>query len=158
MAIVRWDPFEAFLGAQQDLSRMFRGSWPKNPNDVSGLAEGGKWAPAVDIYETGEALVVEAELPGMDPHEIEITVDEGILTVKGERKHDSVVNDENYYRVERAWGSFQRSIRLPAEAEQDMVKASYEAGVLKITVPKAEPLEPKSIAVTVETPVEKKQV
>lgn len=155
MAIVRWDPFDAFLGAQEDLNRMFRRGWLGAGED-KGLAEGGKWAPAVDIYETADSLVVEAELPGIDPDDIEVTVDDGVLTVRGERKHERDVKEENYYRVERAWGSFQRSIRLPAESQADEVKAGYDAGVLKITVPKAAPPKPKSVPVTVET-VDKKE-
>lgn len=156
MAIVRWDPFDAFLGAQEDLNRMFKRGWLQAPGTGEGLAEGGKWAPALDIYEAGDALVVEAELPGMDPKDIDVTVDDGVLTIKGERKHERDVQEESYYRVERAYGFFQRAVRLPAEAEPDSVKASYEAGVLRVTVPKVEPKKPKSVPVTVETKKEKK--
>lgn len=156
MAIVRWDPFDAFLGAQEDLSRMFRKSWLRAPGEEEGLAEGGKWAPALDIFEAGDSLVVEAELPGMDPKDIDVTVDDGVLTIKGERRHEKDVHEESYYRVERAYGFFQRSVKLPAEAEPEGVKASYEAGVLKVTVPKVEPRKPKSVPVTVETKKEKK--
>jgi HSP20 family protein len=150
MAIVRWDPFDAFVGAQEDLNRMFRRSWLRNPEE-QGLAEGGKWAPAVDIYETGDSLVVEAELPGIDIKDIDVTVDDGVLTIRGERKHEKEVTDENYHRVERAWGFFQRSIKLPADALSGDVKASYEAGVLKVTVPKTEPPRPRCVPVTIET-------
>jgi len=156
MAIVRWDPFDAFLGAQEDLNRMFRRTWMRPPGTDEGLVEGGKWAPAVDIYESGDSLVVEAELPGMDPKDIDITVDDGVLTIRGERKHEKEVEEENYYRVERAYGFFQRSVKLPADSETDNVKASYEAGVLRITVPKAEPKKPKAVPVTIETRKEKK--
>jgi len=155
MAIVRWDPFDAFIGAQEDLNRMFRRGWLCAPGTEEGLAEGGKWAPALDIYETADSLVLEAELPGMDPKDIDVTVDDGILTVKGERKHEKEVEEENYFRVERAYGFFQRSVRLPVEAETDRVKASYDAGVLKVTVPKAEPKKPKAVPVTIETRKEK---
>jgi HSP20 family protein len=156
MAIVRWDPFDAFLGAQEDLNRMFRRGWLRAPGTDEGVAEGGKWAPAVDIYETGDALVVEAELPGIDPKDIDVTVDDGVLTVKGERRHEREVTEENYYRVERAYGVFQRSVRLPAETEADEVKASYESGVLRIMVPKAEPMKPTAVPVTIETKKDKK--
>jgi HSP20 family protein len=156
MAIVRWDPFDAFLGAQQDLNRMFRRSWLGDQGEETGPAEGGKWAPAIDIYETGDSLVVEAELPGIDPEDIDVTVDDGVLTLRGERKHEREVTEENYHRVERAWGSFQRSIRLPSDAESDKVKASYESGVLKVTVPKTEPPKPRSVTIAVETAEEQK--
>ncbi len=151
MAIVRWDPFDAFLGAQEDLNRMFRRGWLRAPGAEESLAESGKWAPAVDIYETGDSLAVEAELPGIDPKEIEVTVDDGVLTIKGERKHEKEVEEENYYRVERAYGFFQRSIKLPAEVDADKVKASFDAGVLKVTVPKVEPKKPKAVSVTIES-------
>lgn len=156
MAIVRWDPFDAFLGAQEDLNRMFRRGWLRPSGAEEGLADSGKWAPALDIYEVGDSLVVEAELPGVDLKDIEVTVDEGVLTIKGERKHEKDVHEESYYRVERAYGFFQRSVKLPAEAEPEGVKAAYDAGVLKVTVPKAEPKKPKSVPVTIETKKEKK--
>ncbi|MHB8896441.1 MAG: Hsp20/alpha crystallin family protein [Candidatus Geothermincolia bacterium] len=151
MAIVRWDPFDAFLGAQEDLNRMFRIGWLRDPGTEDSLAGGGQWSPAVDIYEAGDSLVVEAELPGIDPKDIDVTVDDGVLTVKGERRHESEVKEESYHRIERAYGLFQRSVRLPAEAEPDKIKASYDSGVLKITVPKAEPKKPKAVPVTIET-------
>ena len=150
MAIARWDPFDAFLGAQDDLTRMFRRSWLRGPDEQS-INEGGKWAPAVDIYETGDSLVVEAELPGIDVTDIDVTVDDGVLTIKGERTHEREVDEENYRRIERAWGLFQRSIKLPTETVADNVTASYDSGVLKVTVPKTEPQQPKSIPVTIDT-------
>ena len=85
-----------------------------------------------------------------------MTVDDGVLTLRGERKHEREVTEENYHRVERAWGSFQRSIRLPSDAESDKVKASYESGVLKVTVPKTEPPKPRSVTIAVETAEEQK--
>lgn len=151
MAIVRWDPFDAFLGAQEDLNRVFRRGFLRVPNTGEGLAEGGKWVPAVDIYEAGGSLVLEAELPGIDPKDIDVTVDDGVLTVRGERRHEREVEEENYYRVERAYGSFQRSVRLPADVEPDKIKASYDAGVLKVMVPKAEHQKTRAVPVTIET-------
>lgn len=150
MAIVRWDPFDAFLGAQEDLNRMFRRDWLPGPTARGKPAEGGTWAPAVDIYETGEALVVEAELPGVSPDEIDVSVDDGVLTISGERLQEREVKEENFYRIERAHGVFQRSIRLPAEVDADKVAASFENGVLKVKVPKTAPKQPKSIKVQIE--------
>ena len=108
MAIVRWDPFDAFLGAQEDLNRMFRRSWLGDAGDAQGLIGGGKWAPAVDVYETGDSLVIEAELPGIDPADIDVRVEDGVLTLRGERKREREVSEENYHRIERAYGIFQR--------------------------------------------------
>jgi HSP20 family protein len=149
MAIVRWDPFDAFLGAQDDLNRMFRRNW-LSPTGERPSTEGATWAPAVDIYETGESLNVEAELPGIEPKDIEVSVDEGVLTIKGERKLEKEVKEENFHRIERAYGMFQRSVRLPQDVDPESVKASYDDGVLKVTVPKVEPKKPKSVPVEVE--------
>ena len=149
MAIVRWDPFDAFLGAQEDLNRVFRRNWLSAMGDRS-AADAGTWAPAVDIYETGDSLTVEAELPGIDPKDIEVSVDEGVLTLKGERKLEKEVKEENYHRIERAYGVFQRSVRLPSDVDADSVKAYYDSGVLRVTVPKVEPKKPKSVPVEVE--------
>lgn len=155
MAIVRWD-LDAFPGAQEDLNRVFRRGWLR-PAGTEGSPPGGAWSPAVDIYETGDSFVVEAELPGVDPREIDVSIDEGILTVKGERKLESEVKEENYHRVERAYGTFQRSMRLPSEVEADKVKAEYDGGVLKVTVPKTEPKKPKSIPIEVESKKKEKK-
>lgn len=149
MAIVRWDPFDAFIGAQEDLNRCFRRSWLRPTGET--LAEGGEWAPAIDIYETGDAFVLEAELPGMDPDDIEVSVEDGVLSIRGERRQEREVKEENYHRVERAYGAFQRSVRLPLDIDADGVKAAYDNGVLKATVPKKEPKKPKSIPIEIET-------
>lgn len=151
MAIVRWDPFDAFLGAQEDLNRLFRRSWLRPADGDKPVAEGGVWAPAVDIYETGETFTVEAELAGIDPKDIDVAVDEGVLTLRGERKLEREVKEENYYRVERAYGMFQRAVRLPSDIDAEKVKAEYDNGVLRVTIPKVQPKKPKSIPVTVET-------
>ena len=152
MAIVRWDPFDAFLGAQEDLNRLFRRSWlaPQTGNKKS-LTEVGTWAPAVDIYETGDSFTVEAELPGVDPKDIDVSVDEGVLSLKGERRLEKEVKEENYHRVERAYGMFQRAVRLPSDVDAEKVKAAYDNGVLKITMPKMKPRKPKSIPVAIES-------
>ncbi|MCJ7653307.1 MAG: Hsp20/alpha crystallin family protein [Actinobacteria bacterium] len=149
MAIVRWDPFDALLGAQEDMNRMFRRGWLRGPGGE--LAEAGAWSPAVDIYETEDSLVVEAELPGVDPKDIDVSVDEGVLSLKGERKLEKVVKEENYHRVERAYGLFQRSVRLPSDVDADAIKANYDSGVLKVSVPKVEPRKTNSVPIEVET-------
>ncbi len=150
MAIVRWDPFDAFLGLQEDLNRLFRKGWLRSPEFGSIFSETGTWAPAIDVYETNDSVVIEAELPGVDPKDVDVSVDEDTLTIKGERKLEKEIKEENYLRVERAYGKFQRSMRLPAEVDVDKIKASYENGVLKINVPKVEPRKPKTVQIEVE--------
>jgi HSP20 family protein len=151
MAIVRWDPFDAFIGAQEDLNRLFRRNWLSTAGGEKSPAEAGTWAPAVDIFETGEAFTVEVELPGIDPKEIDVSVEEGVLNLKGERRLEKEIKEENYHRVERAYGMFARAIRLPTDVDAGRVRAAYDNGVLRVTIPKIEPRKPRSIPITVET-------
>jgi HSP20 family protein len=147
MAIARWDPFDMFVSAQDDLNRLFKRNWMQPQGADSMLPEGARWAPAVDIYESEGQLVVEAELPGVTTDDIDVSIDEDTLVIRGERKVEREVREENYYRVERAIGDFQRSIRLPSEVDSEKVKASYEDGVLKVTVPKMAPRKARRIAI-----------
>lgn len=158
MAIVRWDPFDALLGAQDDLNRLFRSGWLRGTASEGTSSQAGTWAPAIDIYETEDSLVVEAEVPGVEPGDISVTLDDGVLTLRGERKLEKEVKEENYHRVERAYGAFQRGIRLPSDLDPDKVKASFDNGVLKVTVEKTAPKKPKSISVEVQSKKDKKQV
>ncbi len=152
MAIMRWDPLDAFLGAQEDLNRLFRrGFLSAAASEDKSLVGGSAWAPAVDIYETADSFTVEVELPGVEPGEIDVSVDDGMLSIKGERSLDKETREENFLRVERASGMFQRSMRLPTDIDADKVKASYDNGVLKITVPKIQPKKAKSVPIAVES-------
>lgn len=139
MAIIRWDPFREMTGMQDQVDRLWRG-----------LLEGRRqesWLPAVDVFDTKEAVVLKAELAGMDPEEIEIEVDDNVLTIKGERRFEEKVDEERYYRIERRFGSFQRSLALPQGVRADEIIAAYDDGILTVTVPKAEEEKPKKIEV-----------
>jgi HSP20 family protein len=105
------------------------------------------WVPAVDVFDTRDAVVLKAELPGMKVDDIEIEVDDNVLTLKGERAFEEKVDEERYYRVERRYGAFQRSLALPQGVKADEIQASYDDGVLQVTVPKAEAARPKRIEV-----------
>ena len=107
------------------------------------------WAPAVDIYETEHELVVKADLPDIKPEELDIRVENNILTIRGERKFEKKVNESNYLRVERAYGSFSRSFSLANTVNSDAIKAEYKDGVLTLTIPKREEAKPKQIKVNV---------
>lgn len=157
MAIVRWDPFDTFLGTQENLNRLVRRSWSRTPGLDSLIAEGGTWAPAVDIYETESSLMIEAELPGVDPKDIDVSIDDGVLRLRGERKMEKEVKEENYHRVERAYGVFERSVRLPSEVNPDTVKADYDNGVLKVSLPKVEPKKAKSVSIKISSSKEAKK-
>jgi len=110
------------------------------------------WAPAVDIYETEHELVVKADLPEVDPKELDIRVENHLLTIRGERKFEKKVNEDSYLRVERAYGSFSRSFSLANTVNAEAIKADYQNGVLTLTIPKREEAKPKQIKVNVGTP------
>jgi HSP20 family protein len=110
------------------------------------------WAPAVDIHESEHELTVKADLPGIDAKDLDIRVENNILTIRGDRKFEKKVNEDNYLRVERAYGSFSRSFSLANTVNSDAIKADYQNGVLTLVVPKREEAKPKQIRVTVGTP------
>jgi HSP20 family protein len=107
------------------------------------------WAPPVDIFETEDKVVLKAELPGLRKEDIEIQVRDNTLTLKGEKKFEKEVKEESYHRVERAYGSFQRSFTLPSTIKQDAIEASFKDGILEISLPKAEEAKPKQIKIQV---------
>lgn len=108
----------------------------------------GDWVPSLDVSETSQAVVVQAEIPGMESKDIDVSLEAGILTIRGERKREHEEKDENFHRVERSYGSFYRSIRLPAEVDPEGVKATYKKGILKITLPKTKKDTGKKIEVS----------
>lgn len=109
--------------------------------------EDGGWTPSVDVSETDKEIHVEAEIPGMNPKDINVSLHDGVLTLHGERKHEHEEKDENFHRIERSYGSFSRSFRLPAEVDADKVEADYKDGVLKIRLPKTKESSVKKIEV-----------
>src|SRR6204780_5693403 len=143
----REQPFRGATTLQEQINRVF--------DDVVGRAGEESnltpWAPAVDIYETENELVVKADLPDVNPQNLDIRVENNILTIRGERKFENKVNEDNYLRVERAYGSFSRSFSLANTVNPDGIKADYQNGVLTLTVPKREEAKPKQIKITVGT-------
>jgi HSP20 family protein len=113
----------------------------------SQMFEDTEWIPAFDVSETDKELIVKAEIPGMDKKDINVTVSDGMLTIKGEKKHEKKEENQHYHRVERRFGAFSRTMKLPIEVETDKVDATYKDGVLSITLPKPEAVEPKKIEV-----------
>ncbi len=147
-AMNRWE--QHFRGAatlQEQINRMF-GEGVGHAGEESNLTP---WAPAVDIYETENELVVKADLPDVDPQNLDIRVENNILTIRGERKFESKVNEDNYLRIERAYGSFSRSFSLANSVNSEAIKADYQNGVLTLSLPKREEAKPKQIKVTVGT-------
>jgi len=149
MAIVRWEPFRELLSTQDRFNQLFNQTFSQFFGPESRELSKGSWAPAVDIYETGNNLVIKAELPGIDPKDVEVRVENGTLTINGERKIEKDVNEGNYHRVERSYGSFVRSFNLPPTISTDNVLAEYKDGVLTLTMAKREEAKPKSIKIQV---------
>ena len=146
--INRWEqPFRGATTLQEQINRVF-GDVVGRAGEESNLTP---WAPAVDIYETENELVVKADLPDVNPQDLDIRVENNILTIRGERKFENKVNEENYLRVERSYGSFSRSFQLANSVKSEAIKADYHDGVLTLSLPKREEAKPKLIKVNVET-------
>jgi HSP20 family protein len=109
-----------------------------------------EWVPSLDVSETKSDIVVKAELPGLDPKDIDISLNDGFLTIKGEKKHETEEKEENYHFVERSYGSFVRSIQLPRDVKHEKISASYKNGVLKIVLPKSEETKTKEVKIKVD--------
>jgi len=145
MAIIRWDPFREMTQVQDQFNRLV--------DQVRGGRQE-SWLPAVDVFDTKDAVVLKAELAGMDPDDIEIEVEDNVLTIKGARTLEDKVDEERYYRVERRFGSFQRSLALPQGVKPDDIQAGYEDGILTVRVPKAEEEKPQRIEIKAKKTVE----
>jgi HSP20 family protein len=144
----RWEqPSRGATTLQDQINRMFS-EGVGHAGEESNLTP---WAPAVDIYETENELVIKADLPDVNPQELDIRVENNILTIRGERKFESKVKEDNYLRVERAYGSFSRSFSLANSVKTDDIKADYQNGVLTLSLPKREEAKPKQIKVNVGT-------
>jgi len=146
MTIVRWNPLHDMATNQERLSRILDGFYARPQEDFARSA----WVPAVDIYSNGDhELVLKAELPDMKEEEIDLTVEDNTLTLRGERKLDPEVPEEQFHRIERSYGSFARTFALPPTVDADRVSAQYKAGVLTVRLPLREEAKPKQIKVLV---------
>ena len=147
--MTRWDPFQDLRTAQDEMTQM--SPMLAHALGLQGQPQGSDrataWAPALDISERKDAYLVTVELPGVEADDLDITMEDGLLTIQGERHfaHDS--SEQQFHRVERRYGAFRRSITLPAQVQADQIEASFENGVLQIVVPKAEEAKPKRIQV-----------
>jgi len=154
MALIRWrsrnklDPFADLMGMRDEINRLFDISLDRSAFDFPNLLEG-DWAPAIDVYENDDKIVVKTELPGMTEKDIDVDITGDTLTIKGEKKKEEEKKDKHYHRLERVYGSFHRTVALPGVAEPAKAKASFKNGVLEIEVPKKEEAKPKRVKVNV---------
>jgi HSP20 family protein len=141
----RLEPFRGLSTLQDQFNRLFNESF-RNQTEESALTT---WAPAVDIYETPNELVVKADLPDVNEKDIDVRVENNLLTIRGERKFEKSVAEENFLRVERTYGAFSRSFSLPNTVNAETIGAEYKIGVLTVTLPKREESKPRQVKVTV---------
>ena len=145
--ITRWDPFREFSTLQDRMNRLFRESYGPESREESLTTS--TFAPPVDVYEDEHNVTLKIEVPGIDEKDIDVRVENNVLTVHGERKFEKEEKEENFRRVERQYGSFTRTFTLPTTVDAEKVSANYEKGILKITLPKKAEAKPKQIKVNV---------
>jgi HSP20 family protein len=146
MTIVRWEPLRELGSLQNEMNRLFNTVF-----DAPAPGNGGtmrRWMPAMDLIETDEHFVLRADLPGLDEDDIKIEIEDGTLTVSGERKAEHESKNEGYYRVERAFGGFSRSLTLPKGVDPEGVSANFDRGVLEVRIPKPEERKPRRIEIS----------
>src|SRR5499426_2766978 len=131
MAVVRWTPMGNLQSFQHEMNRMFNEFFGGGNGEAAGTGMG-SWTPAVDIHETNDGFVIKAELPGVSRDDVSVDVHQNTLTLRGQRKHEAEVKNERYHRVERVYGTFQRSFALPAMVDQEKVQATFKDGVLEL--------------------------
>lgn len=142
MQLVRWGPYQELVAMSNRLNRTFNDSYAPRTEDSFGV-----WAPPVDIFERQDHLVIRAEIPGVQKEDMDVRIENGVLTLHGERKQDTEVKEENAHRMERIYGSFARSFSLPTTVDASKVSATYKDGILEVTVPKAEAAKPKMVEI-----------
>jgi HSP20 family protein len=153
MALVRWDPSRELSSLQSEMNRLFQ-SFFDTPS-TSGGGNGGnagalrRWHPPMDLVETEDHFVLKADLPGVDENDVKVELEDSVLTIAGERRHEEEVKSGGYYRLERATGVFSRSLTLPEGINPDAVQASFDKGVLEVRIPKPEERKPRRVAISV---------
>jgi len=146
---MKWRPSRELAAIRDEMDRLFDEFFNFVPARRRELLEG-EWLPNIDVAETDDNVIVTAELPGVKQDDVSISVLNDVLTLKGEKKEEKEIKRENYHRIERSYGSFQRSVSLPTGVQADKAKATYKDGVLTVTIPKAESAKPKSIKINIE--------
>ncbi|MGQ9645184.1 MAG: Hsp20/alpha crystallin family protein [Thermodesulfobacteriota bacterium] len=139
-------PFGEFERMRKEMDRLWDSFFERGPRTW----ETGEWSPSLDVAETKNDLIIKAEVPGVDPKDIDISLSDGVLTIKGEKKQEREEREGDYHITERSFGSYMRAIELPTEVQSDKVEASYKNGVLKITLPKSEEAKKRQIRIKVD--------
>ncbi|HYZ81980.1 MAG TPA: Hsp20/alpha crystallin family protein [Solirubrobacteraceae bacterium] len=148
MAIVRWEPLREFSTLQNEMNRLFNTVFD-TPAPVGNGGTMRRWLPAMDLVETEDHFVLRADLPGLSEEDVNIEVEDRVLTISGERKAEHELSKEGYHRVERAFGAFSRSLTLPEGIDPGAVEATFDRGVLEIRIPKPEERKPRKVTIGV---------
>jgi len=149
MTIVKWDPFRNVAALQDRINRIFDESFSRTA-DVDDDISMSAWKPSVDIYETDEAIILKAELPGIKKEDVSVEIKDNVLTLRGERVEDKEIKEGSYFRKERCFGTFSRAFNLQHRVQPDKIKAKFKDGILVVEIPKPEEEKPKQITVNVE--------
>jgi HSP20 family protein len=145
MNIIKYDPFREMRSLQDEVNRLFASSFSRGGGESDLMR--GAWSPQVDIFENKDQIVLEAELPGMKPEDVNISIENNVLTIHGERKFEKKDEGDNFHRVERSYGSFTRSFTLPPTVSSENAQAEFENGVLRLTLAKREEAKPRRIEI-----------
>jgi HSP20 family protein len=156
MSIIKYDPFRELRSLQEEMNRLFMSTFSRSGSDEGFTS--GSWMPSVDIFENKDNLVIEAELPGMRREDVDVSIENNVLTLRGERKFEKKDEGDNYHRVERSYGSFTRSFTLPQTVMADGATADFSNGVLRIQLPKREETKARKIEITVDGASEPKMI
>jgi HSP20 family protein len=144
MAVIRWEPAAELNTIQNEMNRLFNTFFDQPA--ANGTAR--RWTPAMDLVETGETYVLRADLPGLSESDVDVQLQDNVLTISGERRGDHEPREQGYYRLERAFGAFSRSLTLPEGVNPDGVQAHFDRGVLEVTIPKPEQKKPRQVQIT----------
>lgn len=148
MSLIKWDPLRELEDVSNRLNRFFGRALPQTTSsqDMLALAD---WTPSVDITETDAAFLVKGEIPGVNKDDVKVTIEDGMLTIQGERKQEKEEKGKKFHRIERSYGSFMRSFRVPEGVDESKVKADFKDGMINVTLPKSEKAKAKSKAVNI---------
>jgi HSP20 family protein len=148
MALIRWEPVRELNTIQNEMNRLFNTFFETSGTQGTGQTTARRWLPAMDLVESGEDFVLRADLPGLSEEDVNIELEDNVLTISGERKSEHEERKEGYYRLERASGSFSRSLTLPEGVDPEKVRASFDRGVLEVRIPKPEQRKPRKVTIS----------
>jgi HSP20 family protein len=153
MALVRWDSSRELSSLQAEMNRLFQSFFDTPTGNATGAGNGNgglrRWHPAMDLVETDDHFVLRADLPGVSEDDVKVELEDNVLTISGERRHEEELKKGGYYRIERASGTFARQLTLPEGVDAEAVEASFDKGVLEVRIPKPEQRKPRRVAIAV---------